>query len=64
MFINGNEQNSKIMKSNQENTIVSAQEHLEMHRKLINIFEIENDTLHRSLNEILEELTLEDIDKI
>jgi len=30
-----------------------------MHKKLIEIFEVENDTLHRTLNQILEEFALD-----
>jgi len=46
--------NEKI-KVDQENSNASAQTHLDMHKKLIEIFEIENYTLHKTLNQVLEE---------
>lgn len=52
MFINQND-NQQIMKSDEINTISFNPTYLEIYKKLIETLELENNTLHKNLHQIL-----------
>lgn len=53
MFMDQNNQ-EQIMKTDQKNTVSFHQTHMEICMKLIETLEIENNTLHKSIDQMLE----------
>lgn len=65
MFINHIEKNQLIsMKTDQENLISTNQAHSDICMKLVDILEIENSTLHKSVQHLLnKDKLIDDINK-
>lgn len=57
MLIDQNEK-QQIMKTDKKSTTLSNQTHLEIFMKVVEILEVENNSLHKSIHQMLEKETL------
>lgn len=58
MLIDQNEK-QQIVETDNKTTTSSNQTHLEIYMKLVEILEVENNSLHKSMHQVLEKETLQ-----